>query len=260
MHGPFGSCSFADQPRKEELLVTRNRTDRTAALRPVVRGMHRLAGFRAAVAVGTVGIVAAMALATVAWSASVITHQGYLANDQGAPLPGPVSLAFGIYASASGGSPLWSEVHNGVALTKGSYTVLLGSVTAFPGDLFASDSLWIETSVDGTLMPRRVVGDVPRAIYAERAAVADSVVGWTGPTSGYWQASDANISNTNSGNVGIGTADSPYKLTIQGGNGIMFRDNAKVYANRGRARHREWRDVLLHQERSRGVVHCPWLR
>jgi hypothetical protein len=176
----------------------------------------------------TLGVLMAAVFATSALSASVITHQGYLSNDQGVPLPGPVNLTFGIFAAATGGSPLWSETHSSVALSNGSYTVLLGSVTAFPADLFASDSLWIQTSVDGTQMPRVIIGEVPRAIHAERAVVADSLAGFSGGVPGqYWDAVGATIHNTNSGNVGVGTANPSAKLEVNGNAWVSREVNIK---------------------------------
>lgn len=159
----------------------------------------------------------ALGLSQPAFSAPAISFQGYLTDDNGVPLPGPVDLTFGIYAHASGGVALWSETQGGVALSNGTYSVLLGSITPFGPDLFTADSLWIQTSVNGAdLLPRRLIGDVPRAITAQHATIADSVVGWTQPSPSYWQAQGSTIHNTNAGNVGIGTSTPTTKLEVAG--------------------------------------------
>jgi len=100
---------------------------------------------------------------------ALLTYQGRFTDPAGNPLAGPVSLTFRLHVSASGGTPLWTETHDGMALADGVATVLLGSLNAFPANAFSASQRHLEISVDGeTLEPRLVVASVPYALEAER--------------------------------------------------------------------------------------------
>src|SRR5438105_1203991 len=61
---------------------------------------------------------------------SQTSFQGVLTDGAGNPVPdGTHSLAFELYDVASGGSPLWTETQAGVPVSKGTFSVLLGSVS-----------------------------------------------------------------------------------------------------------------------------------
>ncbi len=102
----------------------------------------------------------------------LIHYQGQLHNG-GGPVSGLFPMQFALYATESGGSPLWSESYPSIAVNGGVFTVLLGAATPLPmGSLFTGAPLWIETTVDGNVLsPRRPLVSVP---YAARAAIADS--------------------------------------------------------------------------------------
>jgi len=105
---------------------------------------------------------------------ALLNYQGHLSNG-GGPITGTFPMTFSLYGAPSGGAPLWSETHASVTVSSGTFAVLLGSNTVLPlGSIFAGQTLWIETVVDGnTMAPRRPIVSVA---YAARAAIADSAV------------------------------------------------------------------------------------
>lgn len=130
-------------------------------------------------------LLAVAAMAAPALSAptiiTTITYQGFLKDSGGLPITGSPTLAFNIYAAPTGGAALWTEAHAATPVSVGLFNVQLGSINPFPASLFLGTALYLETVVTGTaLTPRALIGSTPYAIYAYRAAVADSVVGGAG--------------------------------------------------------------------------------
>ena len=112
---------------------------------------------------------------------ATMSHQGFLVEN-GTPVNSTVALKFGLYSASSGGSPLWEETHNSVAVTDGYYTVLLGSQTPLTAGLFSSATRYLQISADtggGYVdLPRQVLSSVPYAFQASQADVAP----WSGLT------------------------------------------------------------------------------
>ena len=65
----------------------------------------------------------------------LLNYQGRLTDAAGAPRNGSFSMSFAILGGPSG----WSEAQS-VTVTNGFFSVLLGSVTPFPADLFTGGS------------------------------------------------------------------------------------------------------------------------
>lgn len=141
------------------------------------------------------------------------TYQGKL-DDDGMPADGLHDMQFQLFTLASGGTPVGSTVCvDGVDVVDGLFTVSLDFGSAYDGN-----QRFLEVSVraDGTpancgggtytmLSPRQPLTAMPYALYA-----------LTGPGSGGpWATSGNNVFNTNTGNVGIGTATPGGKLDIQ---------------------------------------------
>ena len=140
---------------------------------------------------------------------ALLNHQGFLTDIGGVPVNGNVAMTFGIYATPTGGAPLWSENHAVVAVTAGVFHVVLGAVTPLPVGTFTGAEFWLQTTADGVdQLPRRSLASVP---YAFRAAVADFAESGVSP----WDVSGTDISRP-SGNVGIGTASPNYPLDVAG--------------------------------------------
>lgn len=102
-----------------------------------------------------------------------INYQGRLTDLSGNPLPDAdnYSLVFGIYDVSSGGSALWSELHNTVSVRNGYFNVELGASTPFdsgptPVNFENTYYLEVQVSPDGPMSPRQKINSVPSAISA----------------------------------------------------------------------------------------------
>ncbi len=101
----------------------------------------------------------------------LVRYQGFLKDSQGAPLEGPYTLTFRLYAAATGGNPLWIEPQN-VSITGGNFSVLLGSVTTLD-TVDWSQPQWLSIQVNSSteLTPWDPITSVPLAIRAETAEI-----------------------------------------------------------------------------------------
>jgi hypothetical protein len=102
----------------------------------------------------------------------ILSFQGRLCGTDGKPVPdGPYIVTFRMYASAAGGAALWTE-NQGVTQVGGVFVAYLGSVTAFPGNLFSDGDRWLGITVGGDPeMPDRF--RLTPSPWAMRAAEAD---------------------------------------------------------------------------------------
>jgi len=117
-----------------------------------------------------------------------MTYQGRLLDSAGNPREGDARLVFGLYAAPTGGTALWSEVHDPVALDNGFFTVQLGSYTALMRELFAGASAYLQVEADpaGALpselfWPRQRLAMVPWAFSAAQAVSSATVRVEAGP-------------------------------------------------------------------------------
>ncbi len=82
-----------------------------------------------------------------------------------------VDIEVALYARASGGEARFTELHRGVSVEDGFFTIEIGAVEAITAELLDGEPLWLSLTVDGdALEPRLPIGSVP---YAHRAARAD---------------------------------------------------------------------------------------
>jgi hypothetical protein len=99
--------------------------------------------------------------ATAAEVTSNITYQGQLTDVAGNPLTGSYGLKFELYDAAGGGTKLWEQTLNGVAVQEGVFTVQL-QVNANDLD---GQALWLAITVDGQLLsPRQELTPAPYAL------------------------------------------------------------------------------------------------
>jgi len=108
-------------------------------------------------------------------SASVpglINYQGTLTNPAtGNPVPnGQYQITFSIYASNTGGGPLWQETQQ-VTVQNGVFNVLLGSQNALNESIFEGSAryLGVKVGTDSEMIPRQRLASVPYAFQAENA-------------------------------------------------------------------------------------------
>ena len=107
----------------------------------------------------------------------IISYQGRLVG-YGSD---PVTLGVQMWDSPVGGVQMWptpsgSELHN-VTLAAGIFSIFVGSASVPPGvpdTAFDADQLWLQLSVNGTVLsPRTQIGMVP---FAAKATSAEQLV------------------------------------------------------------------------------------
>lgn len=117
-------------------------------------------------------------LGATAWAQAVpprISFTGNLA-DGGGPLSGNHTFAFALFDAATAGTRVWSENAKTIAVTNGLVFTELGSTTAFNPTILNGAPVWLEITVDSTVMsPRLAFVSVPFAIRAAVAASAETL-------------------------------------------------------------------------------------
>ena len=131
-------------------------------------------------------IVARLTATTTATSKTTINYQGYLTDSSGNPVNEPVDMVFRLYNVESGGEALWIETQNGVVVSDGLFSVLLGDVTSISTEIIANNSdLWLGIAVGGDeeMSPRERIASAPYAMLANvpdgsitSAKIADGAV------------------------------------------------------------------------------------
>ena len=150
----------------------------------------------ASLAVPAVLFAASVALAAVP---STLTEQGRVFDAAGAPLAGTVPIRFAVYASPTGGAPLWSETQT-LTLDEGYFSAQIGTVTAMPPALWDGSTRYVGVQVgtDPEMSPRQATASVPYALVAGDATgdihpttitvdgqlVIDANGNWVGPATG----------------------------------------------------------------------------
>jgi hypothetical protein len=101
-----------------------------------------------------------------------MVFQGRLVRADGSPENSPRDLRFALYASPTGGAPLWEESHPAVPVTNGYYAVVLGSAQPLPSASFNGQPLHLGVSLVGQseLTPRLPIVSVPYALRAGDSA------------------------------------------------------------------------------------------
>jgi parallel beta-helix repeat protein len=171
----------------------------------------------------SLGLILALLAAVTGWGAETVSVQGLLKSSDGVPLAsGAYNIKFSMFDVASGGSALWAEPHSGannVAVTQGLFAVELGSLTAFPGDLFGGhENLWVEVAVDmdgnGTYEevfgPRLKLGAAPYAKKAEAVTGGAKYDAMVAPSGGDYTTIQAALA---AGKKTIFVRDGTYVLT-----------------------------------------------
>ncbi|MBI3564736.1 MAG: hypothetical protein HY079_06030 [Elusimicrobia bacterium] len=108
----------------------------------------------------------------------VVNFQGKLIDPAtNLPKTGTVNLTFNLYKTLTGGTALWTETQNLVALTNGVFSVELGTYTALPPELFLGASAYLGVTVQGDaeMAPRSRLAMSPYAFTANQLSDAGSV-------------------------------------------------------------------------------------
>ena len=100
----------------------------------------------------------------------VLNYQGKLLGRDGVGIDDTLAMTFRLYTSELGGEPIWSETIPAVGISKGLFSVILGSSTPFPDSVDFSSQYWLEVEIAGERMrPRERLSAVPYAMYSARA-------------------------------------------------------------------------------------------
>ena len=134
----------------------------------------------------------------------LIPYQGSVLED-GGPVDGSLPVTVRLFNAETGGTALWTEARPQVPISNGRFSVLLGSQTPFPEDLFAASPRFLEVEIDGEALPRFRVASTA---YALRSATTESVS--PGAVTADALTDDAAVRSIN---------DVPGALQIQGANG-----------------------------------------
>ena len=113
------------------------------------------------------------------WSAvagavpNTINFTGRLSKTSG-PVNGAVNLTLKLYDVASGGTPLWTEIHNNAGANNGLVFVDAGTLSTLDDTVFSGNRLYLEIVVETeTLSPRIAINSVPYAMRSSAATNAD---------------------------------------------------------------------------------------
>jgi len=104
-----------------------------------------------------------------------LSYQGVLKQADGSPVAGPVTLTVSLYESLTGGSAVWTEIHQDEPLASGVYSITLGKPkkgTPVPLTLAFDKPYYLQVTVGNVDMGRHELTSVP---YALRAASLDQV-------------------------------------------------------------------------------------
>lgn len=136
---------------------------------------------------------------------NVMNYQGKVMDVDGNPLEGQHSIVFSFYDAAQDGNYMWGEAHANVDVQDGIFNVRLGTVNAFPDDLWETNGLYLAINVnnDGDMLPRSLLTSVPFALNSQNGEDDD------------WVIDGENLIREN-GKVGIGTDDPSATLEVEG--------------------------------------------
>ena len=127
---------------------------------------------------GAAGVAQAQPAAQKTDQAGVtIPYPGQLNNAAGLPATGVYAFRFRLYATETGGEPLWSEAQENVTVSAGKFNLSLGSVNPIPAAALDGGEQWLEVAVRGpgesnftVLEPRQHVVSAPADVPAAPAA------------------------------------------------------------------------------------------
>jgi hypothetical protein len=122
--------------------------------------------------VGSLLLTVLLARPTLAAPPATITYQGFLTTAAGEPVTTPVAMNFAVYTDPSGGTPLWSEHHASETVTRGVYSVVMGSVNPINLPFDRVYYLGVAIGSDPEMTPRQALSSVPSAF---RALIADKL-------------------------------------------------------------------------------------
>ena len=115
-------------------------------------------------------------LALLAVVPKVLNYQGKLLDSDGVGVNDTLDMTFRLYTAESGGTALWSQTISNVEISKGLFSVELGTSDDFDTLSFASP-YWLEIEVAGeTLSPREKLTSAPYSIRSEYSEYTEKAI------------------------------------------------------------------------------------
>ena len=97
----------------------------------------------------------------------VLNYQGKMLDSDGVGITDNLPMTFRVYDVDEGGTLLWSETISNVEISKGLFSVVLGTIDDFDTLSFARQ-YWLEVEVDGEILfPREQLTSTPYSIHSE---------------------------------------------------------------------------------------------
>ncbi len=123
-------------------------------------------------------LLIAMACAALAAMPQTINYQGYLKNNDGTPVTGPLTIAFSLYSTTSGTGAMWTE-NQSVTAASGIYSARLGQINRLTLPFDRQYYLGVKVGSDPEMTPRQQLTAAP---YAMRSGCnpGDMVACFTG--------------------------------------------------------------------------------
>jgi hypothetical protein len=111
---------------------------------------------------------------TLTWTSAVaaprvLSVQGALRTASGSGVDGTYDMVLRLFPVQTGGSAVFTQTVTDVVVEQGVFDAALGPL---PAGVEAAPALWLETEVEGTVLPRQPLRSVPWALSADQAAVA----------------------------------------------------------------------------------------
>jgi uncharacterized coiled-coil protein SlyX len=145
-----------------------------------------------------------------------------------------VGLQLSILDGSAAGTVVYSETFSPVTNGQGLFTVAVGAGTVVTGSFsavnWASGNKYLKTELDPTGGKSYTVTGTSELLSVPYALFAGSTPGGTGG-SGPWATSGNNISNSNTGGVGIGTGSNTVDNDLQIGDAPSFSGNYLAMGN-----------------------------
>jgi hypothetical protein len=103
-------------------------------------------------------------------SSDLLQLQGRLSNADGSPVNGSCVFVVSLYATASGGTPVYTQTLSGVEVSAGFYTLSVGAPGALAPVFAANPDLYVGLEVNGTgeMAPRIRLASAGFAFNAQR--------------------------------------------------------------------------------------------
>lgn len=157
----------------------------------------------------------------IAQAPNKMSYQTVVRNSSNALVTGQsVGIQISILQGSASGASVYAEHHSSSTNANGLATLVVGGGTVVSGTFSTIDwsngPYFIKTDIDpngGSNYTITGTSELMSVPYALHAATADAIVGGSASN---WTTSGNNISNNNSGNIGVGTTSPNSKFHING--------------------------------------------